>query len=179
MADLDHTLEPLSAQENSFEIIYLEVQEVFAPAPLGLASHSMSDNPPRHEPSIVLQGEWLRKVGFKNGQIIRVIAEPDLLQVTQRFGRAYASGMEMGDEDDILSFDDLKDEKGEVKTENDDKKIDDGGERNGDSQGSENGYRPVMRQGSGEEQLNEGCNGMSSGEKSNVLADVNGGVDRG
>lgn len=179
MADLNHTLEPLSAQENSFEIIYLEVQEVFAPAPLGLASLSTSGIPPRHEPRIVLQGEWLRKMGFKNGQIIRVIAEPDLLQVTQSFGRAYATGMVRGDEDDILSFDDLKDEKGETKTEKDDKKSDDGGERNGDSQGSEKGYRPVMRHGSCEEQLNGGCNGLSSGEKSNVLADVDGGVDRG
>ncbi len=71
------------------------------------------------------------------------------------------------------------DEKGETKTENDDKNIDDEGERNGDSQRSEKGYRPVMRQGSREEKLNGGSYGVSSGEKSNVLADVNGGVNRG
>ncbi len=161
MADLDHTLESSSAQENSPLIIDLIVQEIFVAAPTGIGSLAMSVIPREYEPSILLQGEWVRKMGFKIGQPIRVIAKRNVLQVEQVKVPALTSYRLWGDEDEILSFDDLKDEKYAIKTENDDKKQGVRRGRNGDTQGSENGRR------------NGSENGSESDDKGEVLAEVN------
>ncbi len=191
MADVDHTLESSSAQENSPLIIDLIVQEIFVAAPKGIGSIAMSVISREYEPSILLQGEWVRKMGFRIGQPIRVIAERNLLQVE----RANVSANEHyrlcddegEDEHEILSFDDLKDENYATKMENDDKNERERGDRNGDAQGSEKGRKNGAKSGSesrrrkGSKNGNEDGdrNGIKSDDKSEVLAEVNGEVDCG
>ncbi len=197
MADVDHTLESSSAQENSPQIIDLIVQEIFVAAPTGIGSLAMSVIPREYEPSILLQGEWVRKMGFKIGQPIRVTAKHNLLQVERAkvsMHTRYLLCDDEEDEDDILLFDDLKEEIDVIKAEYDDKKQGGGGDRNGGAQGSEKGSEKGRKNGSengsevkrrkghknGGKNGNENGdqNGSKSDDKSEVLAEVNCGDDR-
>lgn len=81
MADSDHTLESLSTLENSPLIINLTVSEIFVGAPKNIGCIALSVLAGEHEPSILLQGEWVRSMGFEKGQCIQIAAMSNLLAV--------------------------------------------------------------------------------------------------
>ncbi len=162
MADLDHTLESSSAQENSPLIINLIVDEIFVAAPKGIGCIALSVILRDYEPCILLQGEWLRDMGFEKGQRIQVVAKTNLLKVERVKVTANTSDKLGFDKDKYSLFKDSTDELGAVKACYDDRKQGERGDWSGDAQGSEN----------------EGRNGSTSEDKSEVLAEVNCGDDR-
>ncbi len=188
MADVDHTLESSSAQENFPLIIDLTLNETFIAAPKGFGSVALSMILHQNEPSILLQGEWVRKIGFKVGDSIRVVVRHKHLKVEQinvpaKSRYKYWGEDDNADEEDeeILSFDNFKDETDASNTDNDDKREREGEDRNGDAQGSENGNKNgnACRYCNGSTNgINNGNeNGSASDDKGDVLAEVNDGVD--
>ncbi len=81
MAVKNHTLESSSAQENSPLFVQLIVSEIFVAAPKGIGCIALSVLCHEYEPSILLQGEWLRTMGFDKGQRVQVAAMSNLLVV--------------------------------------------------------------------------------------------------
>ncbi len=157
MADSDHTLESSSAQENSPLIINLIVDEIFVAAPKGIGSIAMSVISREYEPSILLQGEWVRRMGFEKGQTIQVTANSNLLKV-ERVNMTVNSSVKLDfDKEKFSLFKDFTDELDAIDACYDDRRQGERGDRNGATQG--------------------GKNGSKSDDKSEVLAEVNCGDD--
>lgn len=187
MADSDHTLESLSSLENSPPIINLIVDEIFVAAPKGIGSLAMEVILREYEPSILLQGEWLRVMGFEKGQNIQVFAKNKFLIVKCVDETANASDELSVDKDQVSLFKDFVDELDAIKECLDDSQYvawrDWNGRPNESSQGCETGSEhgdeivqgKVERKGSNKDEEN----GCTSGDKSKVLADVDGGINRG
>ncbi len=117
MADFDHTLESSSAQEKPSYIINLIVQNVCASTPPGIGSLAHSVISPQHNPYIVLQGKWLRELGFEIGDPIRVLAESNLLRVMPGSSFPEANTMVKFDVDGTISHVDFKEEVDGIKSE--------------------------------------------------------------
>ncbi len=113
---------------------------------------------------------WLSDSGG-GGDSIRVVVRHKHLKVEQIDVPAKPRYKYWGEDDnadeehdEILSFDNFKDEKDVKNTDNDDKRETEGEERNGDAQGRVNGNR------------NGNANGSTSDYSGDVLAEVNDGL---
>ncbi len=119
MADFDHTLESSSAQEKPSYIINLIVQNVCASTPPGVGSLAHSVISGQYNPYIVLQGKWLREIGFEVGDPIRVVAEPKVLRVTPGASYIEANTMVKIGPGRAVSFVDFREEVDGFKAEKD------------------------------------------------------------
>ncbi len=177
MADSDHTLESSSAQENSPLVINLIVDEIFVAAPKGIGCIALSVLSREYEPSILLQGEWVREMGFEKGQHVQVVAKTNLLKVERVNVTANASGKLSFDKDRFSLFKDFTDELDAIKACCDDRKQGERGDWSGGAQGSETGSEKGNEnrcaQGSKNGGENGDRNGSKSDDKSEVLAEVN------
>ncbi len=117
MADANHTLESSSAQEKPSYIINLIVQNVCASTPPGVGSLAHSVISGQYNPYIVLQGKWLRELGFEVGDPIRVVAEPKVLHVMPGVGYIEANTMVKIGPGRAVSFVDFREEVDGIKAE--------------------------------------------------------------
>lgn len=115
MADSDHTLESLSTLENSPLIIKLTVSEIFVAAPKDIGCIALSVLAGEHEPSILLQGEWVRAMGFEKGQSIQIVAMSNLLAVERIDETVKPSDKAEFNKDRFVLFKNFKDELDAIK----------------------------------------------------------------
>ncbi len=117
MADFDHTLEFSSAQEKPSYTINLIVQNVCASTPPGVGSIAHSVISGQYNPYIILQGAWLRELGFDVGDPIRVLAKPGVVRVIPGSNYMEPNTMIKFEVDGIISHVDFREAVDGIKAE--------------------------------------------------------------